>query len=314
VNLIDRKGKELILEQAFADAVQRAGNGNIRYVGFDFHKECKNMKYENLSKLEDTVKEEFLSMGWFSCEIADANPSAWRVLTEQKGTFRTNCMDCLDRTNVVQSVFAHKVLVAQLQEVGVLSPQELKLNSLTAPAFEQMYKDVWADNADAVALQYTGTGAMKTDYTRTGKRTKQGALQDLVHSVKRYLFNNFFDGDNQDALDLFLGLYVPEKVNVSPFSDTHSSSKQRNSLLQLLGLVAAVLLVLLVAWGWLGPAVGLPTPSVRLRFILVLLAYPVVAFKVAEKRGKHLVNRPRLRKDALVAVHGDQSTSKSKSH
>jgi len=25
---------------------------------------------------------------------------------------------------------------------------------------------VWADNADAVSLQYAGTGALKTDYTR----------------------------------------------------------------------------------------------------------------------------------------------------
>jgi hypothetical protein len=28
---------------------------------------------------------------------------------------------------------------------------------------------VWADNADVVSLQYAGTGALKTDYTRYEK-------------------------------------------------------------------------------------------------------------------------------------------------
>ena len=37
----------------------------------------------------------------------------------QEGVFRTNCIDCLDRTNVVQSLLAKKSLQAQL-EVGIM--------------------------------------------------------------------------------------------------------------------------------------------------------------------------------------------------
>lgn len=33
---------------------------------------------------------------------------------EQSGVFRTNCIDCLDRTNVVQSMIAQEVLNNQL--------------------------------------------------------------------------------------------------------------------------------------------------------------------------------------------------------
>ena len=33
-----------------------------------------------------------------------------KTLTEQMGVFRTNCIDCLDRTNVVQSLVARKNL------------------------------------------------------------------------------------------------------------------------------------------------------------------------------------------------------------
>lgn len=76
---------------------------------------------------------------------------------------------------------------------------------------------MWADNADYCAKQYTGTGALKTDYTRyscidntsmvclfyigvryrTGKRTLLGALKDGFNSAIRYYYNNFQDGYRQ---------------------------------------------------------------------------------------------------------------------
>ena len=58
------------------------------------------------------------------------------------------------------------------------------------------------------AVQYAGTGAQKTDFTRTGKRTRLGALKDGVNAVTRYYYNNFVDGFRQDAMDLFLGNHV----------------------------------------------------------------------------------------------------------
>lgn len=39
----------------------------------------------------------------------------------QKGIFRTNCMDCLDRTNVVQSVLARQLLLAWLIKLGIVN-------------------------------------------------------------------------------------------------------------------------------------------------------------------------------------------------
>ena len=39
----------------------------------------------------------------------------------QEGVFRVNCIDCLDRTNVVQGVLARKHLEALLTRVGLLA-------------------------------------------------------------------------------------------------------------------------------------------------------------------------------------------------
>jgi len=39
----------------------------------------------------------------------------------QAGTVRTNCMDSLDRTNVVQATIAKWTLNQQLRELGIIS-------------------------------------------------------------------------------------------------------------------------------------------------------------------------------------------------
>ena len=56
---------------------------------------------------------------------------------------------------------------------------------------------VWADHADAIAKAYGGSGALKSDFTRTNKRTQKGVMEDGYKSVTRYLKNNFFDGARQ---------------------------------------------------------------------------------------------------------------------
>lgn len=63
--------------------------------------------------------------------------------------------------------------------------------------FESLFKSVWADHADIISLQYSGTGALKTDFTRTGKRTYNGMLKDLKNALLRYYKNNLKDGVRQ---------------------------------------------------------------------------------------------------------------------
>ncbi|XP_023616629.1 phosphatidylinositide phosphatase SAC1 isoform X4 [Myotis lucifugus] len=210
LNLVNQKGSEKPLEQAFATMVSSLGNGMIRYIAFDFHKECKNMRWDRLSILLDRVAEMQDELSYFLVD------STGKVVTNQEGVFRSNCMDCLDRTNVIQSLLARRSLQAQLQRLGVLHVGQ-KLEE--QDEFEKIYKNAWADNANACAKQYAGTGALKTDFTRTGKRTQLGLVKDGWNSLIRYYKNNFSDGFRQDAIDLFLGNYsVDELESHSPLS------------------------------------------------------------------------------------------------
>ncbi|ELT87336.1 hypothetical protein CAPTEDRAFT_220075 [Capitella teleta] len=202
INLLDQKGHEQNLVNNYSAQVQAAQNSNIRYVPFDFHKECKKMRWDRLSLLLDQISEDQASFGYFLI-------NGGQVEATQDGVFRTNCIDCLDRTNVVQSLLARRSLQAQLQMFGILSAQERVEDQVM---LETAFKNVWADNADACSKQYAGTGALKTDFTRTGRRTKIGLVRDGVNSLVRYVLNNFYDGFRQDSIDLFLGNYVVEEA------------------------------------------------------------------------------------------------------
>uniref|UniRef100_A0A8I5YLP4 Phosphatidylinositol-3-phosphatase SAC1 n=1 Tax=Pongo abelii TaxID=9601 RepID=A0A8I5YLP4_PONAB len=194
INLINQKGSEKPLEQTFATMVSSLGSGMMRYIAFDFHKECKNMRWDRLSILLDQVAEMQDELSYFLVD------SAGQVVANQEGVFRSNCMDCLDRTNVIQSLLARRSLQAQLQRLGVLHVGQ-KLEE--QDEFEKIYKNAWADNANACAKQYAGTGALKTDFTRTGKRTHLGLIMDGWNSMIRYYKNNFSDGFRQMSFILF---------------------------------------------------------------------------------------------------------------
>jgi hypothetical protein len=148
----------------------------------------------------------------------------WRekkVVKDQTGVLRVNCIDCLDRTNVCESVFGRIVLNRQLHSLGILKENETVEN---VAALEKLFKYgnfslhtdkylVWADNGDMLSNLYAGTNAIKADFTRTGKRTLMGLYNDAKNSIVRYYLNNFTDGKKQDGMNLLLGRVVLGKFD-----------------------------------------------------------------------------------------------------
>lgn len=224
VNLVNQKGYELPVKDAYEKVVEELDNPNLQYVYFDFHQECSKMRWHRVQNLIDTLLGLGMDQqGWYEAKIGREKSIIEQI---QQSVVRTNCMDCLDRTNVVQSQLARRVLQKQLEASGVLislTPQDF---AAVDPKFEVVFRNMWADNADAVSKSYSGTGALKTDFTRLGKRTNLGALADLKNSISRYAKNNLFDGPRQDGFDLFLGNHLPFKTLESPFRDMRPISYQ----------------------------------------------------------------------------------------
>ncbi|KAL1961028.1 hypothetical protein VTO42DRAFT_4916 [Malbranchea cinnamomea] len=179
----------------------------IHYVYFDFHHETKGLRWDRAELLLHRLTDGLMKGQYFRGVESPGDPSGpLEIRLLQSSVVRTNCMDCLDRTNVVQSMLGRWAATRQLTDAGVLKPGE---SASDDPEFEDMFRNIWADNADVVSKAYSGTGALKTDFTRTGKRTRVGMLLDGNNSLTRYIRNNFMDGPRQDAFDLFLGAYLP---------------------------------------------------------------------------------------------------------
>ena len=96
-------------------------------------------------------------------------------------------------------------------------PRGQPFETFTYKTLEQAFRNAWTDNADTLSILYTGTPALKTDFTRTGKRSTAGAINDGKHSMIRYYINNFTDGYNNDCLDLAQG-YITAQQKLNPRS------------------------------------------------------------------------------------------------
>lgn len=75
--------------------------------------------------------------------------------TFQRGVLRTNCIDCLDRTNVAQYAYGLVGLGHQLHALGFIDVENIALGSLLADSLMKIYEEM----GDTLALQYGGSAA-----------------------------------------------------------------------------------------------------------------------------------------------------------
>ncbi|XP_071828390.1 phosphatidylinositide phosphatase SAC2-like isoform X2 [Apostichopus japonicus] len=204
VTLLEQEGREEGLGDAFMQNVVVYNNPQLTYISFDFHEHCRGLHFENVSLLVDSIRHDIIKDQRY-CWVDGQG-----TIAEQRGVFRVNCMDCLDRTNVIQTAFARTVLTIQLHKVGLLMPDE------TLPQeIRSVFQNMWANNGDILSQSYTGTAALKGDYTRTGERKISGMMKDGYHSANRYLTAQFKDAYRQLTVDILLGNKdTPEEMSL----------------------------------------------------------------------------------------------------
>lgn len=122
----------------------------------------------------------------------------------QNGVCRTNCIDCLDRTNAAQFVIGKRALGRQLQALGVIKEKTIEYDTDAVNLFTHMYHD----HGDTIAVQYAGSHLVNTmaTYRKINQWTSQP--RDMLESFKRYYNNSFLDAQRQEAINLFLGNYI----------------------------------------------------------------------------------------------------------
>ncbi|KAF4874580.1 Inositol-1,4,5-trisphosphate 5-phosphatase 1 [Colletotrichum siamense] len=202
----------------------------LRETHYDFHAETKGPGgYEAARQIRRYIENSTDGFAYYLAEESDdAGPDAdtqgaarMVVVLQQEGVFRTNCLDCLDRTNLIQTLISQMATEAFLGHKGEYATQD----------FWMRHSTLWADNGDALSKIYAGTGALKSSFTRNGKMSLAGAVADMRKSVQRLYHNNFTDSARQTTIDRLLGRLVNQApvLLFDPISDYVSGELTKRS-------------------------------------------------------------------------------------
>lgn len=235
VSLLQRgQGDEAELARAF-ESLSAASAAQVDMHAIDFHRLVKGGQLAPiLAYLRPSGGGASLAAQWTTDGAAGMQRS------QQAGVVRTSCLDCLDRTNVLQWCVAREALHRQLGEARSLLPVHKAAESWEAGVAKigEAVQALWSDNGHALSLQYAGTASLRSGLMRRagsgpagdsdpngpaeveGQSTSSGPgggaggrlsaaagalsskLTDGAHSIQRYYVSNFKDDVRQQAIDV----------------------------------------------------------------------------------------------------------------
>ncbi|EUB62095.1 Synaptojanin-1 [Echinococcus granulosus] len=153
----------------------------IKYIHFDYHACVNSKSLEGVQSLLSSLKNCLDDYGYYHVDGTE-------VRRLQIGVVRTNCVDCSDRTNIVQTMISTMLLTSHfLKAMNLLS----STGNHTERHAQEIFRSLWLENGDNVSRIYTGTGALRSDRSK---------LRNAQRSAARTIKNNFFDSAKQEAM------------------------------------------------------------------------------------------------------------------
>lgn len=174
----------------------------IIHKAWDMSRASKSRDQDVINTLEEIAEDIIPKTGFFQNGVNSEGG-----LRMQNGIARTNCIDCLDRTNAAQFVVGKRALGHQLHALGIIEGTNVDYDTDAINLFTNM----WEDHGDTIATQYGGSHLVNTMATYRKINQWTSHSRDMVESFKRYYNNSFLDAQRQEAYNLFLGNYVFSK-------------------------------------------------------------------------------------------------------
>ncbi|KAL4563729.1 hypothetical protein LXL04_027774 [Taraxacum kok-saghyz] len=242
LNLIkttERRPRESILRTEFANAINSINKdlpeeNRLKFLHWDLHKHSRSRGANALLILGRLTSYALTLTGFFYCQIEqDYKPDGclrWPYFENenvnvndgkyvekdenlvrhpkfQKGVLRTNCIDCLDRTNVAQYAYGLAALGHQLHALGAISCSKLELDDPLSEELMGFYERM----GDTLAHQYGGSAAHNKVFSeRRGQWKAATQSQEFFRTLQRYYNNAYMDAEKQNAINVFLGHFQPE--------------------------------------------------------------------------------------------------------
>ncbi|KAH6590101.1 hypothetical protein BASA61_005394 [Batrachochytrium salamandrivorans] len=234
LNLVKSREKvkrESILLDRFTEAISYLNtflpkNREILYIAWDMARASKSNEQDVIGVLENLAEQVLGTTGFFhsgaepyvNAERRAGIGSGGLGVVEhrttsmyQHGILRTNCVDCLDRTNAAQFVVGKCALGYQLHALGLITTTTVPFDCDAINLLNAMYHD----HGDTIALQYGGSHLVNTMETYRKISPWTSHSRDMIETIRRFYSNSFTDAEKQDAINLFLGTYSPQ-MQLSP--------------------------------------------------------------------------------------------------
>lgn len=218
--------REKELEEVFSQLIRELKEQEPNFEGVDyFHIDLKSsMKEDRDDFFEKAIQISEKQVSDHNCFELNGNDSAYQgkiKISFQRGIVRTNCVDCLDRTNLMQNLVSERAFLKQVRGcLGLKREQPLDFN----PKVMEHFQDMWTRLGNQIALQYGGSKAHQ--------QKKKKFFTKWMVSVKRHYSNTVLDEKRQKKISLFLGQIEPRELN-EPYEDRKVIFKPSNNLLQL---------------------------------------------------------------------------------
>ncbi|KAK0629923.1 SacI homology domain-containing protein [Bombardia bombarda] len=171
----------------------------IIHRAWDMSRAAKSRDQDVIGTLESIAESVMTTTGFFHNGDGHTSP-----ISVQNGVARTNCIDCLDRTNAAQFVIGKRAFGHQLHALGILEDTAINYDTDAVNLLTHMYHD----HGDTIAVQYGGSQLVNTMETYRKINQWTSHSRDMIESFKRYYNNSFLDGQRQEAYNLFLGNYI----------------------------------------------------------------------------------------------------------
>ncbi|KAL2625239.1 hypothetical protein AAZV13_07G040600 [Glycine max] len=204
---------------------------NVRLDGFSHYSYTENNNVtdhcitEQASINKDNVDKETEIINCY-CSSDENKDYSVKPQMLQSGVLRTNCIDCLDRTNVAQYAYGLAALGCQLQALGFVETPYIDLDNPLAKELMEIYESM----GDTLAFQYGGSAAHNKIFSeRRGQWKAAAQSQEFIRTLQRYYNNTYLDGDKQKAINLLLGHFQPQQGNPALWeldSDQHYTVKK----------------------------------------------------------------------------------------
>ncbi|KAI9226194.1 MAG: inositol polyphosphate phosphatase [Piptocephalis tieghemiana] len=190
----------------------------LRWTAFDINAACPGGDLSGAEAMVRSLRGSIESYGHELVRLNEEGIASPEVILRQTGIFRVNCLDCLDRTNVMQSLLSREVLLSAFTHLPApfQSRRSLAQAALTG---------LWVENGDALSRIYSGTGALKSGWTKSlsGKASGwMGMLMDAGKSVSRMYLGNVSDPSKQEAVDYLLGK-APGQRSIRVWDETREA-------------------------------------------------------------------------------------------